>query len=87
VFAQAAGVNFVYFGNQPPYPKGEAVATRLKEYAALGIDTVILSGYPLLEEAYRAAELLFPLLPVDHALDTKVASYVGPFGDLKPATL
>jgi hypothetical protein len=22
-----------------------------------------------------------------HALDTKVASYVGPFGDLKPATL
>ena len=28
VFAQAAGVNFVYFGNQPPYPKGEAVLVR-----------------------------------------------------------
>jgi len=28
VFAQAAGVNFVYFGNQPPYPTGEAVLVR-----------------------------------------------------------
>jgi sulfonate transport system substrate-binding protein len=28
VFAQAAGVNFVYFGNQPPYPEGEAVLVR-----------------------------------------------------------
>jgi hypothetical protein len=32
----------------------------MKEYAALGIDTFILSGYPHLEEAYRVAELLFP---------------------------
>jgi alkanesulfonate monooxygenase len=38
------------------------VATRLQEYADLGIDTFILSGYPHLEEAYRAAELLFPHL-------------------------
>jgi alkanesulfonate monooxygenase len=65
----------------------ETVATRLKEYATLGIDTFILSGYPHLEEAYRVAELLFPLLSTDHALDTKVASYVGPFGDLNPAAL
>jgi sulfonate transport system substrate-binding protein len=28
VFAQVAGVSFVYFGNQPPYPKGEAVLVR-----------------------------------------------------------
>jgi sulfonate transport system substrate-binding protein len=28
VFAQAAGVNFVYFGNQPPYPKGEALLVK-----------------------------------------------------------
>lgn len=42
----------------------ESVALRLKEYAALGIDRFILSGYPHLEEAYRIAELLFPLLPV-----------------------
>lgn len=38
------------------------VARRLREYQALGIDTVIASGYPHLEEAYRVAELLFPEL-------------------------
>jgi alkanesulfonate monooxygenase len=38
------------------------VAARLAEYQALGIDTFILSGYPHLEEAYRFAELVFPLL-------------------------
>jgi len=42
----------------------ETVAERLREYAALGIDTFILSGYPHLEEAYRVAELLFPRLDV-----------------------
>ena len=40
------------------------VAQRMLEYADLGIDTFILSGYPHLEEAYRVAELLFPLLPL-----------------------
>jgi alkanesulfonate monooxygenase len=63
----------------------ETVAARLKEYAALGIDTFILSGYPHLEEAYRVAELLFPLLPVDHLPKQTAAAYVGPFGDLQPA--
>jgi alkanesulfonate monooxygenase len=38
------------------------VAERLREYQARGIDTVIGSGYPHLEEAYRVAELLFPEL-------------------------
>ena len=42
------------------------VAQRLLEYADLGIETFILSGYPHLEEAYRVAELLFPLLPLEH---------------------
>ena len=42
----------------------ETVAARLREYADLGIETFVLSGYPHLEEAYRVAELLFPLLPV-----------------------
>jgi alkanesulfonate monooxygenase len=41
----------------------EAVAARIQEYMALGIDTFILSGYPHLEEAYRFADLVFPLLP------------------------
>ena len=40
----------------------EQVAERLREYQAVGIDLVIGSGYPHLEEAYRVAELLFPAL-------------------------
>ncbi len=40
------------------------VAKRLREYQALGIDTIIGSGYPHLEEAYRVAELLFPELGI-----------------------
>jgi alkanesulfonate monooxygenase len=42
----------------------ETVAKRMLEYADLGIETFILSGYPHLEESYRVAELLFPLLPL-----------------------
>ncbi|MDR0579413.1 MAG: alkanesulfonate monooxygenase [Campylobacteraceae bacterium] len=38
------------------------IAQRLEEYASLGIDTFVLSGYPHLEEAVRFAELVFPLL-------------------------
>jgi alkanesulfonate monooxygenase len=41
------------------------VAQRMLEYADLGIESFILSGYPHLEEAYRVAELLFPLLPAE----------------------
>ncbi|AHF76635.1 Alkanesulfonate monooxygenase SsuD [Sodalis praecaptivus] len=43
---------------------GPTVAARMQEYAELGIDTFILSGYPHLEEAYRVSELLFPHLDV-----------------------
>lgn len=43
---------------------GPTVAARINEYAALGIDSFVLSGYPHLEEAYRAGELLFPHLDV-----------------------
>jgi len=49
----------------------ETVAQRMLEYADLGIDSFILSGYPHLEEAYRVKELLFPLLPVKHDAATK----------------
>jgi len=38
----------------------QIVAARLREYQDIGIDTVIASGYPHLEEAYRVSELLFP---------------------------
>jgi alkanesulfonate monooxygenase len=40
----------------------QTVAARLREYQDIGIDTVIGSGYPHLEESYRVAELLFPEL-------------------------
>ncbi|URN94694.1 MAG: FMNH2-dependent alkanesulfonate monooxygenase [Candidatus Pristimantibacillus lignocellulolyticus] len=43
----------------------QTVADRIQEYADLGIESFILSGYPHLEESYRVAELLFPLLPVN----------------------
>jgi len=60
----------------------ESVAARIKEYMALGIDTFILSGYPHLEEAYRFAELVFPLLPLAHGkARTTQAVNTGPFGE------
>lgn len=43
----------------------DTVAARMQEYADLGIDTFIFSGYPHLEEAYRVADLLFPKLPLN----------------------
>jgi alkanesulfonate monooxygenase len=42
----------------------ENVALRLRDYQAIGIDTIIGSGYPHLEEAFNVAELLFPLLGI-----------------------
>ncbi|MFE0014431.1 FMNH2-dependent alkanesulfonate monooxygenase [Mesorhizobium sp. NPDC059054] len=38
------------------------VAARIREYQAIGIETIIASAYPHLEEAYNVAELLFPKL-------------------------
>lgn len=62
----------------------ETVAERMKEYMSLGIDTFVLSGYPHLEEAYRFAEGVLPLLPL--AADTGrpgvVTSHRGPFGEM-----
>ena len=51
----------------------KTVAERLREYQALGIETVIASGYPHLEEAYKVAELLFPELGIgaSAALDAR----------------
>jgi alkanesulfonate monooxygenase len=46
------------------------VAARLREYRALGIETIIASGYPHLEEAYRVAELLFPALGIERTSTT-----------------
>ncbi|MDR4305547.1 FMNH2-dependent alkanesulfonate monooxygenase [Chelatococcus sambhunathii] len=60
----------------------ETVAQRMKEYMAVGVDTFILSGYPHLEEAYRFAELVFPLLPFSTSTQGGVTSVnMGPFGE------
>jgi alkanesulfonate monooxygenase len=60
-----------------------ALAERIAEYAELGIETFILSGYPHLEEAYRVAELLMPLLniaPVDAVAHVVPAGRAGEAG-------
>jgi alkanesulfonate monooxygenase len=58
------------------------VAARIKEYADLGIDTFVLSGYPHLEESYRVAELLFPLLPGKAKPHLTGHVLSGPFGSV-----
>lgn len=40
----------------------QTVADRINEYRALGISSFVLSGYPHLEEAYRFAEDVVPLV-------------------------
>ena len=60
----------------------EQVAQRIKEYAALGLDYFILSGYPHLEEAHRFAELVFPLLPLDVQAKLPGRTLTGPFGEI-----
>jgi len=58
----------------------ETVAARIQEYHDVGFDTFIVSGQPLLEEAYRVADLLLPLLPVDRGGKTDSSNVIaGPF--------
>jgi len=66
----------------------DTVAARIKEYADLGIETFILSGYPHLEEAYTTAELLFPKLPIERKDTLNQRTFLSPFGgDIKPAVV
>jgi alkanesulfonate monooxygenase len=60
----------------------QQVADRIRAYADLGLEYFVLSGYPHLEEAYRFAELVFPLLPL--GLRERLAQPVlsGPFGEI-----
>ncbi|KAF3996418.1 FMNH2-dependent alkanesulfonate monooxygenase [Glaciimonas immobilis] len=57
------------------------VVERMREYEAMGIDTFIMSGYPHLEESYRFAELVFPLLGKGHVVEGAHA-LSGPFGEV-----
>ena len=62
----------------------QQVAERIREYADLGIESFIFSGYPHLEEAYRFAELVFPLLPEPYAslAGGGQTNLTGPFGEM-----
>ncbi|KVH63253.1 alkanesulfonate monooxygenase [Burkholderia sp. MSMB1072] len=59
----------------------EQVAERMREYADLGIETFILSGYPHLEESYRFAELVFPLIK-GKGVEKAAGPLSGPFGEI-----
>ena len=63
----------------------ETVHARIQEYADLGIDTFIFSGYPHLEESYRFAELVFPLLGKGKAATEQSLS--GPFGEVMASNI
>jgi alkanesulfonate monooxygenase len=62
----------------------QQVANKLREYQAAGADAFVLSGYPHLEEAYRFAELVFPLLDLEHGAGEKLPGQKlsGPFGEV-----
>ncbi|WP_180116183.1 MULTISPECIES: FMNH2-dependent alkanesulfonate monooxygenase [unclassified Acinetobacter] len=60
----------------------ETVAARIQEYADLGINTFIFSGYPHLEESIRFAELVFPLLPLETRQKLVQPNLTGPFGEI-----
>ncbi|MES2960333.1 MAG: FMNH2-dependent alkanesulfonate monooxygenase [Pseudomonadota bacterium] len=60
----------------------EQVAARIKEYAALGLEYFVLSGYPHLDEAHRFAELVFPLLPLELQRKLPGQALSGPFGEI-----
>ena len=73
-FLYAVEVGGMYFNTQD--------AARIREYQDVGIDTFIMSGYPHLEEAYRFAELVFPLLSLQQPNNvTPIRVNTGPFGE------
>jgi len=49
----------------------DTVIRTLEAYQAAGVDTFILSGMPLLEEAYRFGETVLPRLPVERLVPEK----------------
>jgi alkanesulfonate monooxygenase len=60
----------------------QQVAERITEYAKLGLNYFVLSGYPHLEEAHRFAELVFPLLPLDVQQKLPGRTLTGPLGEI-----
>lgn len=61
------------------------VAARIREYQEIGIETIIASGYPHLEEAFNVAELLFPKLGLNGEAAPQERSWDVEFGRPKIA--
>ncbi|MER8404891.1 FMNH2-dependent alkanesulfonate monooxygenase [Mesorhizobium sp. M0185] len=61
------------------------VAARIREYQEIGIETIIASGYPHLEEAFNVAELLFPKLGLSGEAAPQERSWDVEFGRPKIA--
>lgn len=57
----------------------QTVADLILEYRDIGFDTFIISGQPLLEETYRVADLLLPLLPFDRGNRPAAKLDIGPY--------
>jgi alkanesulfonate monooxygenase len=56
------------------------VLKTIEEYREAGIETFIVSGIPLLEEAYRISEQILPHLPVVHDHNSATAPVGGDAG-------
>lgn len=56
----------------------ENIAARLREFAAHGTSAFILSGFPLIGEAHRFADLVFPLLDLDHGFEVPRLNFASP---------
>ena len=67
-------------------PSPEQVVARLDEYAAVGVDTFVLSGYPHLEEAIRFAELAFPLIAGKGPVTLRESNQTGGAFDIRATT-
>ncbi len=59
-----AGLSFIFGGPLAFTIVGdpETMAARIREYESVGFDVFILSSFPLIEQSYRVADSLFPLL-------------------------
>lgn len=64
----------------------DTVVRTLDAYRAIGVDTFILSGMPLLEEAYRFGELVLPRLPVEREVKSSKQFTWSTLFDRDPAT-
>lgn len=63
------------------------VAKRIREYQEIGIETIIASAYPHLEEVFNVAELLFPKLGLSGEAAPAERSWDVEFGRVQPGVV